>query len=220
MRIALLGPPGAGKGTQAQLLGAKLHIPVISTGDMLRTAMQLNTALGRTVKEFVESGKLVPDSVMIQLVEERLQAQDCKAGFVLDGYPRTTIQAEALRHSPHNVQHIIEIQVPEEDIVSRMAGRLVHPNSGRIYHITIKPPKTPGRDDITGEPLLQRTDDSEAVVRERLAIYNKLTQPVIEYYFRWAKNDSSAPIFHRVSGTGDVQAIHKKLLQLLISPSP
>ena len=182
MRIILLGAPGAGKGTQAQFLQEALHIPKISTGDMLRAAITAGTELGKKAKAIMDAGKLVSDDIVIGLVKERVKQADCQKGFLLDGFPRTLAQAEALRMAGIEITHVIEIRVDEEGIVQRMAGRRVHPQSGRTYHLQYQPPKVAGKDDVTGEPLIQRDDDKEETVRHRLHVYEKQTLPLVQYY--------------------------------------
>src|SRR3990167_10280931 len=182
MRIILLWPPGAGKGTQAQFLAKHYGIPQISTGDMLRAAIEAKTPLGLQVKQVLESGKLVSDPIMITLVKERIHRPDCKTGFLLDGFPRTIAQADALRDEGITVDYVIEMDVPDNVIIERMSGRLIHPASGRVYHQTNHPPKMPGKDDVTGEPLVQREDDREETIRHRLKIYREQTRPLVEYY--------------------------------------
>lgn len=215
MRIILLGPPGVGKGTQAKLMMEKYHIPQISTGDILRDAMQRGTELGKKVKEIVDSGHLVTDDVMIQLVLERIKQADCKNGFLLDGFPRTVTQAEAL-HSHTPIDCVIDIDVPEDEIIKRLTGRRVHLGSGRIYHILYKPPMVPGKDDITGEPLMQRADDSEDTVRKRLSIYQSQTSPLREYYRHFKGHASiSKPEYVKIDGAGSVDDIKNKIFSLL-----
>lgn len=212
MRLILLGPPGAGKGTQAQLLTQTLHIPQISTGDMLRAAAQSGGELSDTVKGIMDSGRLVPDDIMIALVKHRITEPDCANGFLLDGFPRTVAQAEALKEAHVVIDHVIEIQVPDEALVERICGRLVHPASGRVYHRIHKPPNVDGQDDVTGEPLVHREDDQESTVRYRLQVYNDQTRPLVDYYTQWAKTgESAAPSYATVSGVGNVQVIAERI---------
>lgn len=209
MRIILLGAPGAGKGTQAKLIMEKFGIPQISTGDMLRAAVKAGTPLGVQAKEVMASGGLVSDDLIIALVEERIQAPDCKEGFLLDGFPRTIPQAEALKESGVKIDYVIEIDVDDEEIVRRLSGRRVHAPSGRIYHDQYSPPSEPGKDDVTGEPLVQRDDDKEETVRKRLAIYHQQTKPLVEFYR--SLNGPDAPAYARVSGIGSVEEIRARV---------
>jgi adenylate kinase len=216
MRIIFLGPPGAGKGTQSQFIADRLHIPKISTGDMLRKAVEGQTALGQEVKKVVASGKLVSDEIMIALVKERIAQADCKNGFLLDGFPRTTAQADALRAQQIKIDFVIELDVPDDEIIERMSGRLVHPASGRVYHRIYQPPKIADKDDITGEPLIQREDDREATVRQRLAVYHQQTRPLIQYYQQWAQTrDALAPKYFCISGSGSMDSVRDQILKIL-----
>jgi adenylate kinase len=216
MRVILLGPPGAGKGTQAATICSKFGIPQISTGDMLRAAIKAGSPLGRAVKEVMDAGRLVPDSVVVALVQERLKQSDCARGYLFDGFPRTVPQAEAMRDARVAVQYVLEIDVPDEEIVGRMAGRRVHLASGRTYHVKFNPPRVAGRDDVTGEPLVQREDDREQTVRERLAVYHSQTRPLVEFYRRWeASGGPGAPAYRRISGTGGVEEIRDRALAAL-----
>ena len=218
MRIILLGPPGAGKGTQAQFLTEHFQIPQISTGDMLRAAVKAETPLGLAAKSVMEQGKLVSDEVIIELVKERIAQPDCQNGFLLDGFPRTLRQAEALKQQNIRLDCVIELQINDEVIIERMSGRLIHPSSGRVYHRLNHPPKVEGVDDLTGEPLVQRKDDQEETVRERLAVYHQQTKPLIHYYQQWAQtNDSSAPRFYQVPAEGLVKEVRERLLTVLSS---
>lgn len=210
MKIILLGSPGAGKGTQARLLTEQLHIPQISTGDMLRAAVEKKTALGLFAKSAMDSGKLVPDDLIISLVKERIARPDCQSGFLLDGFPRTLIQAEAMESAQIFVDHVIEIYVPDEDIIDRMSGRLVHLSSGRVYHKRYHPPKISGKDDITGEPLICREDDREDTVRNRLNVYHEQTEPLLDYYQQKAKQSNIR--FVQISGMGEVQEVHQRIM--------
>ena len=215
MRLILLGCPGAGKGTQAKLITGKYHIPQISTGDILRAAIQNNTELGKEVKVIVESGRLVPDEIVIQLVQERIKQPDCKNGFLLDGFPRTVAQAEVL-HQLTDIEYVIDIDVPEDEIVKRLSGRRIHPSSGRIYHIDYQPPRIEGKDDLTGEPLIQRPDDSEETVRKRLAVYQAQTSPLRDYYLHFkAKPGIHTPQYVSIDGMGSVDEIQNKIFSAL-----
>ncbi|MDI9819720.1 MULTISPECIES: adenylate kinase [unclassified Legionella] len=214
MRLMLLGGPGAGKGTQALKLIDYFKIPQISTGDMLRSAIADGTELGKSAKKVMDAGELVSDDIIIGLVKERLQKADCRRGFLFDGFPRTIPQADALKEAHIKLDHVIEIAVPDAEIISRISGRLVHLPSGRIYHIESHPPKRDALDDVTGEPLVQRDDDKEETIKQRLAVYHQQTEPLINYYQEWAKSESNeAPQFHRVSGVGSVDAIFTSILK-------
>ncbi|ROT97851.1 adenylate kinase [Marinobacter sp. R17] len=216
MRIILLGAPGAGKGTQAQFITEKFGIPQISTGDMLRAAVKAESPLGLEVKEIMAKGGLVPDETIIALIKDRIQEEDCKNGFLLDGFPRTIPQAEALKQEGVVIDYVVEIAVDDEEIVSRLSGRRVHEASGRIYHVKYDPPKVEGKDDETGEPLIQRNDDSEETVRNRLRIYHEQTAPLIGYYQDWAKQDAdAAPTYVRVDGIGTMPEIRDQILNKL-----
>lgn len=216
MRIILLGPPGAGKGTQAKFISEHFDIPQISTGDMLRAAVKAQNQLGQQVKKIMDSGALVPDDIMITLVKERIEHEDCENGFLLDGYPRTIAQAESLRQSGIKIDCVIEINVDDETIIERMTGRLVHPGSGRVYHKIYNPPKIPNKDDVTGEPLIQRDDDKEETVRKRLAIYHQQTKPLLDYYQKWeATTDADAPHLLAVSGEGKMNEVRDQILSRL-----
>lgn len=215
MKIILLGSPGAGKGTQARLISQHFSIPQIATGDMLRAAVDAKTPLGLMAKEIMDSGKLVSDDIIIALVKERLKQADCKSGFLLDGFPRTIVQAEALDDAGISLDYIIEIYVPDEVIIERMTGRLMHPASGRVYHLQHRPPKTPGIDDITGDALVVREDDSEETVRKRLIIYHQQTEPVLNYYQEKAHQNSSQPHFIKIDGTKPVEEVQEEILAAL-----
>ena len=211
MNIILLGPPGAGKGTQATNICAKYSIPQISTGDMLRAAVKDNTPLGIEAKKVMDEGGLVSDDIIIGLVKERISENDCNNGFLFDGFPRTIAQAEALKNDGININYVVEIQVPDEDIVARMSGRRAHLPSGRTYHITYNPPKIEGKDDITGEELVQRADDNENTVRSRLDVYHDQTQPLVEYYKSWMGKDNNAPIYGSVDGVGHLEEVKERV---------
>lgn len=216
MRVMLLGCPGAGKGTQAQFIVEKYKIPQISTGAMLRAAVEAGTPLGLTAKKIMESGGLVPDEVMIDLVTQRISEPDCAHGFLLDGFPRTLGQAEALRKAGIELDKIIEIYVDDEEIVNRMSGRLIHMPSGRVYHVTYHPPREPGKDDVTQEPLVQREDDKESTVRRRLAVYHDQTKPLIDYYTHYSqRHGGQGPAFHRILGLGDVKDVKDRVFTAL-----
>ena len=210
MRIILLGPPGAGKGTQAQFLCSAFGIPQISTGDMLRAAVSAGSELGRRVKAVMDSGALVSDDIIIELVQERIAAPDCKQGFLFDGFPRTIPQAAALDDAGVVIDAVVEIAVPDEEIVRRMSGRRVHPASGRVYHVEFNPPREAGKDDETGEALIQRDDDQEDTVRERLDVYHKQTHPLVEFYSN--KSEDTALKFVRVDGRGEVNDVHRRIM--------
>jgi len=212
MRLLLLGMPGAGKGTQAQYLIRKYGIPQISTGDMLRAAVKAGTSLGKEAKEYMDRGALVPDHVVIGLVQERVREADCANGFIIDGFPRTLPQAEALRKAGIAVDVVLDIDVPDAEILRRLSGRRVHPGSGRSYHVEFNPPKVDGRDDVTGEPLIQRPDDNEATVAQRIATYHAQTKPLVEYYRSWAATgDAGAPHYARIVGIGAVEEIRDRV---------
>jgi len=212
MRVILLGPPGAGKGTQAQFIAKSFDIPQISTGDMLRAAVKAQSPLGVEVKKVMTSGKLVSDEIMVRLVQERIAQSDCANGFLLDGYPRTTAQADALQNAHTRINFVIELRVDDEAIIERMSGRLVHPASGRIYHRVYNPPKVSEKDDITGEVLIQRDDDREETVRKRLRIYHEQTSPLVQYYREWLRSgDKMAPHYCQVSGLGSVDEVKDRI---------
>jgi len=216
MRLILLGPPGAGKGTQAAFIKDRYGIPQISTGDMLRAAIKAGTPLGLAAKRLMDAGQLVADDVIIRLVTERLQQPDCAKGYLFDGFPRTVPQAEAMKSGSVRVDVVLELDVPDAEIVKRMSGRRVHPASGRSYHVLFNPPKVEGRDNATGEPLVQRDDDREDTVRRRLEVYRAQTRPLVEYYTRWAAaGDARAPKFRRISGLGGVEEIRARAFAAL-----
>ena len=212
MRLILLGAPGAGKGTQAQFICEKFAIPQISTGDMLRAAVKAGTELGIAAKKIMDAGGLVSDDIIIGLVKDRLTQPDCSKGYLFDGFPRTIPQAQAMKDAGVPIDYVLEIDVPFDAIIDRMSGRRVHPASGRTYHVTFNPPKVDGKDDITGEALIQRDDDKEETVRKRLQVYNDQTRPLVEYYSTWATQSNAAdkvkaPAYRKVSGTGNVDDI-------------
>ena len=213
MRIVLLGAPGAGKGTQAQFLMAKFGIPQISTGDMLRAAIKAGTELGKQAKAVMDAGQLVSDDLIIGLVKERILEDDCKAGFLLDGFPRTIPQADAMKENGVSVDHVLEFDVPDEVIVERMAGRRVHSGSGRVYHLVYNPPKVEGKDDVTGDDLSIRPDDEESTVRKRLAIYHEQTKPLVDFYQAEAKSGNCQ--YLTVDGTQAVEAVNALLSERL-----
>jgi len=216
MRLILLGAPGAGKGTQAAFICQKYGIPQISTGDMLRAAVKAGTPLGLTAKKVMDSGALVSDDIIIGLVKERITQPDCAKGFLFDGFPRTIPQADAMKAAGVKLDYVLEIDVPFEAIVERMSGRRSHPASGRTYHVKFNPPKVEGRDDVTGEPLIQREDDKEETVKKRLEVYAAQTRPLVEYYSSWAKADpANAPKYRAISGTGSVEEITARAMQAL-----
>jgi adenylate kinase len=216
MRLILLGPPGAGKGTQAAFLCKRYGIPQVSTGDMLRAAAKAGTATGLAAKRQMDAGQLVSDEVIVSLVKERLHDPDCAKGYLFDGFPRTIPQAEAMKISAVRIDYVLEIDVPEAEIILRMSGRRVHLGSGRSYHVQFNPPKVEGSDDITGEPLVQRVDDLEETVRSRLAVYQAQTRPLVEYYTKWAATgDARAPKVKRISGIGTVDEIRERAFAAL-----
>ena len=213
MRVILLGAPGAGKGTQAQFICEKFSIPQISTGDMLRAAVKAGSELGLKVKEIMETGGLVSDEIIIDLVKERIQSDDCANGFLFDGFPRTIPQADAMKEAGVTVDHCIEFDVPDDVIVDRMGGRRVHPASGRVYHVVYNPPKVEGKDDQTGDDLIIRDDDKEETVRNRLGIYHEQTQPLVDYYNAEAAAGNCS--YHKLDGTQPVDQVSQQLAELL-----
>jgi len=218
MRLVLLGPPGAGKGTQAGFIRDAYGIPQISTGDMLRAAVKAGTPLGLAAQKVMDAGGLVSDDIIVGLVNDRLREPDCRNGYLFDGFPRTIPQADALRDSGVALDYVLEIDVPDAAIVERMSGRRVHAASGRTYHVKYNPPKVPDRDDVTGEPLIQREDDREDTVRKRLAVYHEQTEPLIAYYRKWSgTRDPRAPKYRKVDGLGSVDAIRDAVLAALRS---
>jgi adenylate kinase len=217
MRIILLGAPGAGKGTQAQIIMEKYGIPQISTGDMLRAAVKAGTPLGLQAKEIMASGGLVSDELIIALVQDRILQDDCVNGFLFDGFPRTIPQAEAMKETGVQIDYVLEITVADEEIIKRLSGRRVHEASGRVYHVEHKPPRVEGKDDETGEPLVQRQDDTEETVRKRLDVYHSQTAPLVGYYQKWAQQaPSEAPKYLQVEGVGSVAEITAKVLAVLV----
>jgi adenylate kinase len=216
MRLILLGAPGAGKGTQAAFLTQKYGIPQISTGDMLRAAVRAGNALGLKAKKYMDAGQLVPDAVIIGLVKARIALPDCANGFLFDGFPRTIPQTEAMEQEGVDLDYVVEIDVDDEEIIRRLSGRRVHPASGRVYHVQFNPPKVPGKDDLTGEDLIQREDDKEQTVRTRLGIYHSQTTQLVEYYSAWAATgDPRAPKYRKVPGTGTVEEIRDRIFAAL-----
>ena len=216
MKLILLGAPGAGKGTQATFICQKYGIPQISTGDMLRAAVKAGTPLGIEAKKVMDAGGLVSDDLIINLVKERIAQADCANGFLFDGFPRTIPQAEAMKEAGVNLDYVLEIDVPFEAIIERMSGRRSHPASGRTYHVKFNPPKEEGKDDVTGEPLVQRDDDKEETVRKRLDVYNDQTRPLVDYYSQWAaKEAAAAPKYRAISGIGTVEEITTRALAAL-----
>lgn len=216
MRLILLGAPGAGKGTQATFICQKYNIPQISTGDMLRAAVKAGSSLGLQAKAVMESGGLVSDDLIINLVKERIRQADCDKGFLFDGFPRTIPQADAMKLAGVKLDYVLEIDVPFDAIVERMSGRRSHPSSGRTYHVKFNPPSVEGMDDLTGEPLVQRADDQEETVKKRLDIYSAQTRPLVNYYANWASNEvDAAPKYRSISGTGSVDEITSRALTAL-----
>jgi len=216
MRLILLGPPGAGKGTQAAFIREKFGIPQISTGDMLRAAVKARTPLGIAAKKVMDAGQLVSDDIIIGLVKQRLKQPDCARGYLFDGFPRTIPQAESMKAASVLIDYVLEIDVPDDEIIARMSGRRVHAASGRTYHVKFNPPKVEGRDDQSGEPLIQRDDDREETVKERLEVYRAQTRPLIEYYRRWAASgDARAPKYRRISGVGALEEIKARAFAAL-----
>ncbi len=216
MRLILLGAPGAGKGTQANFICQKYGIPQISTGDMLRAAVKAGTPLGLQAKAVMESGGLVSDDLIINLVKERIAQPDCANGFLFDGFPRTIPQAEAMKAAGVPIDFVLEIDVPDEDIIGRMSGRRAHVASGRTYHIKFNPPKVEGKDDVTGEPLIQRDDDKEETVKKRLEVYHSQTKPLVAYYSAWAANgEPNAPQYRKIAGVGKVEEIRDRAFDAL-----
>jgi adenylate kinase len=210
MRLILLGPPGAGKGTQANFIKEKFGIPQISTGDMLRAAVKAGTPLGVAAKKVMDAGQLVSDDIIIGLVKERLKARDCAKGYLFDGFPRTIPQAEAMKAAGVALDYVLEIDVPDDDIIGRMSGRRVHAASGRTYHVKFNPPKAEGKDDVTGEPLMQRDDDREETVKKRLDVYRAQTRPLVDYY-----GNQPAVKYRKISGIGRVDEVTRRVFAAL-----
>jgi len=216
MKLILLGAPGAGKGTQAAAICRKYGIAQVSTGDMLRAAVRAGTALGQKAKQLMDAGQLVPDDVIMALVQARVAMPDCANGYLFDGFPRTTPQSQAMEQAGIGVDYVVEIDVEDAEIVKRLSGRRVHPASGRTYHVEFNPPRIPGKDDVTGENLVQREDDREGTVRKRLEIYHSQTRQLVDYYSAWAaRGDPRAPKYRKVSGTGSVDEIRERILAAL-----
>jgi adenylate kinase len=216
MKLILLGPPGAGKGTQANYIREKFNIPQISTGDMLRAAVKVGTPLGIAAKKIIDAGGLVSDDIIINLVKERIKEADCANGFLFDGFPRTLPQAEAMKQAGVDIDFVVEIDVADSEIIKRMSGRRVHSASGRTYHIEFNPPKVAGKDDVTGEDLVQRPDDVEETVKKRLSVYHNQTKPLVSYYSSWAKSGgANAPKCIKIPGVGSVEAIRDKVFAAL-----
>ena len=220
MNIILIGGPGAGKGTQAQFISARFGIPQISMGDMLRAEVSADTALGRQAKSLMNIGELIPDDLIIALIQQRIQRPDCANGFLCDGFPRTIPQAEAMRDTKIPINHVVEITVDDEEIIRRMNGRRVHLASGRTYHVEFNPPQVADKDDVTGEPLIQREDDTEQTVRDRLRIYHSHTQPLVQFYRQWAQTATfDAPRYACVEGTGEVNSVRDRIFSAIGSTS-
>jgi len=216
MKLILLGAPGAGKGTQANYIKEKFNIPQISTGDMLRAAVKAGTPLGITAKKVMDAGGLISDAIIIDLVKERIKEADCVNGFLFDGFPRTIPQAQAMKDAGIHIDYVVEIEVDDSEIIKRMSGRRVHPASGRTYHVVFNPPKVEGKDDITGEDLVQRPDDVENTVIKRLDIYHEQTQPLVDYYTAWEKSgDANAPKYVNIPGVGGVERIRDQIFAAL-----
>mgnify|MGYP001094841303 CR=1 FL=1 len=217
MKVVLLGAPGAGKGTQAAFICQKFNIPKISTGDMLREAVKKGTPIGKQAGEIMAKGQLVPDTIVIEMVRERLQESDCEKGYLFDGFPRTLPQAEALLAAHIHIDCVLEIAVPDDEIIRRLSGRWVHPASGRVYHTEYNPPKVLGQDDETGGPLVQRDDDKAETVLKRLTVYHQMTQPLVEWYQQQeARGGPLAPAFKQISGVGQVQEIEERVARALM----
>ncbi|HUU74036.1 MAG TPA: adenylate kinase [Burkholderiales bacterium] len=216
MKLILLGPPGAGKGTQAAFIIEKYGIPQISTGDMLRAAVKAGTELGLEAKKFMDAGGLVPDEVIIGLVKERIKQPDCTKGFLFDGFPRTIPQADAMKSAGVDLDFVVEIDVDDTEIVKRLSGRRVHPASGRTYHVSFNPPKAEGKDDVTGEPLVQRDDDQEETILKRLQVYHSQTRQLVDYYSKWADSGApGAPKYACVKGVGSLDSIRDRIFEAL-----
>lgn len=220
IRVILLGGPGAGKGTQANYIKEHFGIPQISTGDMLRNAVKAGTELGKMAKEIMDSGGLVSDDIIINLVKERIAEPDCARGFLFDGFPRTIPQADAMKAAGVQIDYVVEIDVDDDVIIQRMSGRRIHPASGRTYHVDFNPPKVEGIDDVTGEPLIQRDDDKVETVKKRLAVYHEQTEPLIDYYSRCVSGHAgNAPRYIKINGVGTVEAIREQILSAIAAPN-
>jgi adenylate kinase len=215
MRLILLGPPGAGKGTQAQFISEKYAVPQVSTGDMLRAAIKAGSELGKKVKDVMDSGALVSDELIIALVEDRIQQADCVNGFLLDGFPRTIPQAQALKDAGIPIDFVVEISVDDDQIVSRLSGRRVHEGSGRVYHVEHNPPQTAGKDDVTGDALIQREDDREETIRNRLEVYHNQTEPLVAFYTELAGSADQTPAFKSVNGLGKLDEVQARIVTAL-----
>lgn len=216
MRLILLGAPGAGKGTQAQYIAEKYNIPQISTGDMLRAHVKAGTELGQAAKKIMDEGGLVSDDIIMGMVKERITQDDCKNGYLFDGFPRTIPQAEALKSEGIELDYVVEIDVDDDEIIKRMSGRRVHPGSGRTYHVVFNPPKEEGKDDVTGEPLIQRDDDQEETVRKRLDIYHSQTKPLVDFYSGWVESgEAAAPKYVKIPGVGGVEDIRDAIFRAM-----
>ena len=216
MKLILLGAPGAGKGTQANYIKEKYNIPQISTGDMLRAAVKAGTPLGVAAKKIMDAGGLVSDEIIINLVKERIKEPDCANGFLFDGFPRTLPQAEAMKQAGVNIDYVVEIDVADDEIIKRMSGRRVHTASGRTYHVVFNPPKVAGKDDVTGEDLVQRPDDVEETVKKRLSVYHDQTKPLVDYYSSWEKSGApNSPKCIKIAGVGSVESIRDKIFAAL-----
>ena len=217
MKLILLGAPGAGKGTQATLIKEKYGIPQISTGDMLRAAIKANSPLGVAAKKIMDAGGLVSDDIIINLVKERIKEADCAKGFLFDGFPRTLPQAEAMKQAGVAIDFVVDVDVADAEIIKRMSGRRVHVASGRTYHVVFNPPKVAGKDDVTGEELVQRADDIEETVKKRLQVYHEQTKPLVAYYGNWAASGvKGAPRYVRIAGTGKVEEIRERIFAALV----
>jgi len=219
MKIILLGPPGSGKGTQAGFICNQFGIPQVSTGDMLRAAVKAGTPLGMEAKKVMDAGELVSDDLILGLVKERITQPDCAQGYLFDGFPRTIVQAQGMKAAGIGVDFVIELQVPDDEIVNRMSGRRVHPGSGRTYHVQFNPPRVPDRDDETGEPLIQRDDDREETVRNRLRVYHEQTAPLVEYYSTNTQDEGTVPAYICISGSGEIRVIQQQIMTALRNDS-
>jgi len=215
MRIILLGPPGAGKGTQADFICEQYDIPLLSSGNILRAEIAAGTRLGKSVKKIIDGGHLIPDKKIVAIMKSRIKEKDCKNGFIFDGFPRTIPQARALKKSGIHIDYVIEIVIDDEEIIKRLTGRRTHPASGRTYHLLYNPPKEAGKDDVTGEPLIQREDDNERTVRERITVYHQRTEALEDYYHQLQKEESRAPKFIKVDGRGSVEEVRDRIFAAL-----